>query len=319
MSANVKTDFCKQAISRCSVWGKFRFREADDWRSLKLRLARHAASDFHRVSAHVFKSSRFLLQHLPQATENLKAHSTSAHKASSKLEFIGRLDAVAAASTAQASGQPAAPSEAAASTAQASGQPAALSEAGPPAASSEAGQPAAPSAPGQPAKPRESGESAVAKQTTLQSSACTLDLAIGSIQDPLRGNVPQREDWVEVWAASSSAISFRKQEAVKEKRGQPQIERRRKREIVAIEAEVVRESCRKRLRVATSVSVAFDECDTRKVIRVRCDTQEKPYQWDGVIGIVRKQYGVTSDTSAELKDDHAVHNLRLLEETLRAC
>ena len=80
----------------------------------------------------------------------------------------------------------------------------------------------------------------------------------------------------------------------------------------------MRGSCRNRLRVAASVSVAFDECDTRKVIRVRCVTPEPPHQWDGVIGIVRKQYGVTGDISAELKDDHAVQNLRLLDETLRA-
>ena len=36
------------------------------------------------------------------------------------------------------------------------------------------------------------------------------------------------------------------------------------------------------------------------------------------MGIVGKQYGVTSDISAELKGDHAVQNLHLLEETLRA-
>ena len=139
-----------------------------------------------------------------------------------------------------------------------------------------------------------------------------------SIQDPFRGNVPQREDLLEVWADSSSSISFRKQEAVKEKRGELQIERRRKRGMLAIEAEAVRERCRKRLRVATSASVAFDECDTRKVVRVRCDTLDPPHQWDGVIGIIRKRYGVTSDTSSELKDDHAAHNLRLLRDTLRA-
>ena len=88
--------------------------------------------------------------------------------------------------------------------------------------------------------------------------------------------------------------------------------------MVGVEAEVVRENCRKRVREATSISVAFDECDTRKVIRVRCDTPEPPHQWDGVIGIVRKQYVVTGDISGELKDDHAVQNLRLLDESFRA-
>lgn len=152
----------------------------------------------------------------------------------------------------------------------------------------------------------------------MHSYVGTLDLALGSIQDPFRGNLPQREEWVEIWTESISAISFRRQKVVREMRGVSQICRRRKRQMVAVAAEVARESCRKRLREASSVSVAFDECDTRKIIRARCDTPEPPHQWDGVLGIVGKQYGVHGDVSAELKDDHAVQNLRLLEETLRA-
>ena len=206
MGSNARTNFCKQSISRCSVWGKFQYLEAGDFRNLKQRLAAHAASDFHRLCADVFNSPRFLLA--PLATQNLKAHSDVEQKASSsKQELIGCLDAVAATSAVQSPGQPAAPSE--------------------------PGQPAAPS------------------QETLRSSVGTLDLAIGSIQDPFRGNLPQREDWVEVWVESTCAIAFRKQEAVKEKRAAPQIERRRKREMVAVEAEVVRERCRTRLREAT--------------------------------------------------------------------
>ena len=298
MSSNAATDVCQQGISRCSSWGKYKIRSVADWRDLKLRLHAHAASDFHRLCAAVWKSLRCGLQQSPRALENFKAHTLSAHKA--------------AASTARASEQPAALREAAPAVASSeAGQQAAPSVQAQPAAPNAQRQPAAPSAQKQPPKSRAPGESA--------ESACTLDLAVGSIQDPLRGNVPQRDDWVGVWADSSSVISFRKQEAIQEKRGQPQFERKRKRQMLAVEAEAVRESSRKRLRLATSVSVAFDECDTRKVIRVRCDTQDPPsYQWDGVIGIVRKKYGVTGDTSAELKDDHAVHNLRLLEGTLRA-
>ena len=51
---------------------------------------------------------------------------------------------------------------------------------------------------------------------------------------------------------------------------------------------------------------------------MRCDTPEPPYQWDGAIGICKKVYGMTGDISSELKDDHAVHNRRLLEQTLQA-
>ena len=157
------------------------------------------------------------------------------------------------------------------------------------------------------------GQPAAPSEEISHCYAGTLDLALGSIQDPFRGNLPQREEWVEIWAESISAISFRKQEAVREMRGVSQICRRRKRHMVAVAAEVARESCRKRLREASSVSVAFSECDTRKIIRARRDTPEPPHQWDGVLGIVRKQYGVHGDVSAELKDDHAVQNLRLLE------
>ena len=116
------------------------------------------------------------------------------------------------------------------------------------------------------------GQPAAPSKEALQSCGGTLDLAIGSIQDPFRGNLPQRDEWVDVWAESTSVIVFRKQEAVKEKRALAQIERRRKRQMVGVEAEVVRENCRKRLREATSASVALDECDTRTVIRVMCDT-----------------------------------------------
>ena len=50
------------------------------------------------------------------------------------------------------------------------------------------------------------------------------------------------------------------------------------------------------MREATAVSVAVDECDARKIIRVRCDTPEPPHQWDGVLGIIRKRYGLRATT-----------------------
>ena len=84
---------------------------------------------------------------------------------------------------------------------------------------------------------------AAPSKEALHSCDGTLDLAIGSIQDPFRGNLPQREEWVDVWADSTSVISFRKQEAVKEKRAVAQIECRRKRLMVAVLAEVVRGNC----------------------------------------------------------------------------
>ena len=144
--------------------------------------------------------------------------------------------------------------------------------------------PQQPAALGQPAAPGQ------------QLAADELDLCIGSIQDPFRGNLPQRGDWVDVWAEVTSTTAFRKQESVNEKRCLAQLERRRRRTMVDIEAEVVRESTRKRMREATAVSVAVDECDARKIIRVRCDTPEPPHQWDGVLGLIRKRYGLRATT-----------------------
>ena len=73
------------------------------------------------------------------------------------------------------------------------------------------------------------GQPAAPSEGTSQSYGGTLYLATGSIQDPFRRNQPQREDWVDVWAESTSTIAFRRQEAVKEKEEVPQLERRRKR------------------------------------------------------------------------------------------
>ena len=84
---------------------------------------------------------------------------------------------------------------------------------------SPGGQPAAPpggqlAAPGQPVAPRQ--------------PAVNLDLGIGSVHDQFRGNVPQREEWLEVWADSTSTIGFRKQDSINEKRCLAQMERRKK-------------------------------------------------------------------------------------------
>ena len=66
---------------------------------------------------------------------------------------------------------------------------------------------------------RSTGQPAAPSNEALQSCGGMLDLAIGSIHDPFRGNLPQREEWVDVWAESTSVIAFRKQAAVKETRG----------------------------------------------------------------------------------------------------
>ena len=159
---------------------------------------------------------------------------------------------------------------------------------------------------------------AALKMQALKNTGGMVDVAIGSIQDSFRGNVPRRTDFLDVWADSTTVMSLRTQVTIQEKRGAAHVvERRRKRQILAIEAEIVRQDCRKRLREASSISLAVDECDTRKVIRVRCDTPEAPYQWDGIIGVIRRRYGLTEDVAAEVKEDHAVHSVALLDDTIR--
>jgi hypothetical protein len=185
-------------------------------------------------------------------------------------------------------------------------------------------QPAAPRA-GQPASPRAGQPSAAAPRAASGAKGrAALDAVAGYIHDPFRGRgVPQRQEWIDVWADCTSYVSIRKQEVLKEKRGERVNGRvnglrRRKRNMIRVAAVVTRKYTRKRIREATSISLAVDECDTRKVLRVRCDTPEPPYQWDGVTCICKKLYGITGDVSRELKDDHAVHNRRLFEQSLQS-
>jgi hypothetical protein len=145
-----------------------------------------------------------------------------------------------------------------------------------------------------------------------------MNLLAGSIQDPFRGRVPQRKEWADVWADTNCIIALRKQAKQADMRGLLEPLRKSKRKLVEIAADVVRRRIRQKLSEATSVSLAIDECDTRKVIRVRCDTPEPPYKWDGIIAVMRREYGVSGDVAAEIKDDHAKHNLRLLDKTFRS-
>ena len=164
---------------------------------------------------------------------------------------------------------------------------------------------AAVAAPVQPAV--QGGQPEMPGQPAAPSNIGSPDVLTGSCLDLFRHNsrctdVPQRQDWIDMWADCTSFVSIRKSERLKVKRSEHgtasmnyQGPRGRKRKMIRVAAEVVRESCRKRIREATSISLAVDECDTRKVLRVRCDTPEPPYQWDGAIGICKKAYRMTGD------------------------
>ena len=156
-----------------------------------------------------------------------------------------------------------------------------------------------------------------ALQTSMSqavSDAVARHFQVGSVLDPFPGCVPQEQVWIDLWAHSSSCISMLKQARVAGKKQNPGYttsDSRRK--MITIMAEVVREGTRKRLKAATSSTVALDDWKGRKLLRVRVDTPEAPYYYDGVLGIVRKTYGSHAAVADDITEDHARHSLQRLE------
>ena len=139
----------------------------------------------------------------------------------------------------------------------------------------------------------------------------------GSVLDIFRG-VPPLKDWLDVWAECSSCISMYKQARVAGKKLQRLAPNRKsRRKLISIISEVVREGIRKRLRSATSATVALDDWRGRKILRVRVDTPEAPYSYDGVLGVVRKSYGSHGAVADDIAEDHAQHSLRRIEHCHR--
>ena len=100
-----------------------------------------------------------------------------------------------------------------------------------------------------------------------------------------QGRVPQVQSWVDAWAASTSSISFLKQDCVQAKKAglaaEPEdlANRKQRRKLVTVMAEVVRQACREELRNAQNVSLALDGKGKRKVVRYCCDlpTEADPF------------------------------------------
>ena len=78
-------------------------------------------------------------------------------------------------------------------------------------------------------------------------------------------------------------------------------------------AEEVRVDVRKKMRQATSISVALDESDGKKIYRARCDTPAHPYRFDCVLGISMKKLGTEGSVSSEVNRDHAQQGHMQLE------
>ena len=60
--------------------------------------------------------------------------------------------------------------------------------------------------------------------------------------------------------------------------------------MAGVMAEIVRRKNRTRLKEASSITIALDESNTRKVLRFCCDTPNPPYTAKGVIGSLRLSY-----------------------------
>ena len=75
--------------------------------------------------------------------------------------------------------------------------------------------------------------------------------------------------------------------------------------MLAIMAEETRQDTRKRLADATSICLALDESEGRKVVRARCDTPTQPYRFDCVLGVMNKKHGEFNTVAHEVMEDYA--------------
>ena len=85
-------------------------------------------------------------------------------------------------------------------------------------------------------------------------------------------------------------------------------------------AEICRRKHRTHLKHATSITIALDESNTRKVLRYCCDTPSHPYTAHGLLGTLRLSYEQKSKDAVgvqeQMEEDHAVHALRALKRCL---
>jgi len=75
--------------------------------------------------------------------------------------------------------------------------------------------------------------------------------------------------------------------------------------MLAILAEDARNKIRCRFQKSTSICLAVDESDGRKLVRARCDTPIAPYRFDCVMGILSKKFGSRGKVASDVMEDHA--------------
>ena len=106
-------------------------------------------------------------------------------------------------------------------------------------------------------------------------------------------------------ADATTTLSYRKQVTLEQKKFSvgrvANCERRQRAKQVCIMAEWCRQNHRKRIREATSITLAFDEAKRRRLVRFRCDTPRAPYTAPGILGIVSGHFRSID----EVTDDYA--------------
>ena len=128
---------------------------------------------------------------------------------------------------------------------------------------------------------------------------------------------PQPNDSLDTWAFCSSRVSLQKASNVKAKKHILKRSRRAEaqasRKMLRIMAESKRIRLRGMLRECTSISLAVDEMDTKKVVRIRFDTPCRPYTHDDVLGVLSKSFGSKNGVVCDVKEDTAEFSLHLLD------
>ena len=84
--------------------------------------------------------------------------------------------------------------------------------------------------------------------------------------------------------------------------------------MLAIMAEDARKDIRTHFGRATSICIAVDESDGRKLVRARCDTPKSPYRFDCVMGILTKKFGKSGRVADEVMEDHALSSTTHFKE-----
>ena len=128
----------------------------------------------------------------------------------------------------------------------------------------------------------------------------------------MKGRVLQLKDWIDAWADASSTTSFLKQARIRQKKSEARVTlglRKRLRKQIRVIAEVLRQQQRQALTAATCISLAVDSRGKYKVLRLRCDTEHRPYFSDGIMGVFLCGYNSLQDA----EDDHANRMQRNLQ------